>query len=53
MVYFFTYVSSCLEQIRKKNLNIDIKFKIEFKKNASFLMEIEMSDLKWMRKVKK
>lgn len=56
MVYFFfTYVSSCLEQIRKKKyLDIDIRLKIEFFfKNASFTIEIEKSDLKLMRKVNK
>lgn len=39
---------------KKKYLDIDIRFKIEFfLKNASFTIEIEKSDLKWMRKVNK
>lgn len=39
---------------KKKYLDIDIRFKIEFfLKNASFTIEIEKSDLKLMRKVNK
>lgn len=39
---------------KKKYLDIDIRFKIEFFfKNASFTIEIEKSDLKLMRKVNK
>lgn len=56
MVYFlFTYVSSCLEQIRKKILRYryQIQNRIFFFKNASFTIEIEKSDLKLMRKVNK
>lgn len=55
IVYFF-YLRVIMPGTNKKKkyLNIDIRFKIEFfLKNASFTIEIEMSDLKWMRKVNK
>lgn len=39
---------------KKKYLDIDIRFKIEFFfKNVFFMIEIEMLDLKWMRKINK
>lgn len=56
MFYFFFYLRVIMPGTNKKKkyLDIDIRFKIEFFfKNASFTIEIEKSDLKLMRKVNK
>lgn len=56
MVSFFFYLRVIMPGTNKKKkyLDIDIRFKIEFFfLNASFTIEIEKSDLKLMRKVNK